>query len=65
VSFLKGLIAGTILTLVVAGIFGANGQSAGVLFVHGADFQGYHFYWSWPLFVAGSGLGWFIFSILE
>jgi len=64
-SFLKGLIAGLILTIVVASIFGVNHQSASFLNVHGVDYKDYHFYWSWPLFVAGSGLGWFIFSLLE
>ena len=64
-SFLKGLIAGLILTLVVAGIFGANHQTAGVLYVFGFDFHDHRFYWSWPLFIAGSGLGWFINSMLE
>jgi hypothetical protein len=29
------------------------------------ELHGYKLYWSWALFVIGSGLGWGIFTLLE
>ena len=64
-AFLKGLIPGLILTFVMAGILGSNGQSAGWLSVHAVDIEQFRFYWSWPLFVISTGLGTGIFAMLD
>ena len=64
-AFLKGLVAGLILTFVVAGLIGHAGGSGGMLNVRHVAIQGFSFYWSWALLVIGSGLGWFIFLMLE
>jgi hypothetical protein len=64
-AFLKGLIPGLILTFVLAGILGSNGTTAGWLNVYGTDIEQYRIYWSWPLFVISTGLGWGIFAMLD
>ncbi|MCX7864204.1 MAG: hypothetical protein N2423_04070 [Novosphingobium sp.] len=64
-AFVKGLIPGIILTLVVAGILGSNGQSAGWLNVHAIDIEQFRIYWSWPLFVIATGLGTGLFALMD
>jgi hypothetical protein len=64
-AFLKGLVAGTILAFVVAALIGHAGGTGGILHVRHFHVQGYNLYWSWALFVLGSGLGWGIFTMLE
>ncbi|MFM6933493.1 MAG: hypothetical protein ACKOUT_14765 [Novosphingobium sp.] len=62
-DFFKALIPGTILTLVVCGIFGSARTKAGYLNVTHEMIQGYGFYWSWTLFVAATLLSWAIIAM--
>ena len=64
-SFVKGLIPGTILTWVLCLILGSNGVSGTWLEIHSVSLQSHDFYWSWPMFVAATGLAWSIFWMLE
>jgi len=64
-SFVKALIPALILTLVVATIIGSNGSAGGFLMIHHTAIGTHQFYWSWPLFIASTGLAWGIFSIME
>lgn len=64
-NFIKALIPGLILTLVVATIIGSNGSAGGFLQIHHTAIEGHAFYWSWPLFVAGTGLTWGILWMME
>jgi hypothetical protein len=64
-SFLKALIPGLLLTLVVCVLIGSNGSTGGFLSIHSQAIQGHHFYWSWPLFLASTGLSWGIFWMME
>ena len=64
-AFIKGLVPGIILTFVLAGILGSNGQSAGWLNVHAIDIEQFTLYWSWPLFVVSSALGAGIFAMMD
>ena len=41
------------------------GASAGWLDVHRITIESYNFYWSWPLFIASTGLSWAIFWMME
>lgn len=73
VSLFKGLFPGILLTWVVATIMGSNGSKGGFLFIHLIEISGnsafsmsaHSFYWSWPLFIFGSMLSFFIFKMLE
>jgi hypothetical protein len=64
-SFIKALIPGLILTLVVATLIGSNGSAGGFLYIHQEAIRGHEFYWSWSLFIAGTGLAWGIFWMME
>lgn len=61
----KGLIPGFCLTFIVAMILGSNGVSGDWLEVHRVAIEGYRFYWSWPLFIASTGLATSIFWMME
>jgi hypothetical protein len=64
-AFFKGVLAGAILTFVVAALIGHGGGTGGILHVFDFMAQGYRVYWSWSLFVGGTMLGWGIFTLLE
>lgn len=64
-AFLKALIPGFILTFVVCLIIGSNGSSAGFLNIHRVSPADIDFYWSWPLFMASTGLSWGLFWMME
>jgi len=63
--FVKALIPGTILTFVVCLIMGSNGATGAWLDIHRITFESYDIYWSWPLFVASTGVSWGIFWMME
>ncbi|MCT2398202.1 hypothetical protein [Novosphingobium mangrovi (ex Huang et al. 2023)] len=69
-TFLKALIPGFLLTWVVSGIIGSNGSRGGMLaiqntYIQNGYIEGYTFYWSWPLFLAGTGLAWALFWMMD
>lgn len=65
ISLLKGLIPGSILTFVVAGIMGSNGASGAWLEIHRVLIGGQTFYWSWPLFLVTSAIAWGIIAMMD
>ena len=64
-AFLKALALGIILTLVVAYVIGSGGSSAGILNVRGVTVYDIDFFWSWGLFLAGTGLSYGILWMME
>lgn len=54
----KAMGLGVILTGSIALVIGSQGSSAGPLMVEPLMLGQYQFYWSWPIFAAGSGLSW-------
>lgn len=64
-AFLKALIPGLILTFVVSLIIGSNGSSAGYLDIFRTSMMNQDFYWSWPLFIASTGVSWGILWMME
>ena len=73
IALFKGSIPAILLTWVVSGILGSNGSKGGFLFIRQIHIAGnsafamssHSFYWSWPLFIAATMLGFFIFKMLE
>ena len=55
---IKALMLGALLTGTVALVIGSQGTSAGPLAIHMVPVAEAKLYWSWPLFVSGSGLFW-------
>lgn len=64
-AFVKALVPGFLLTWIVAGLIGSQRVRGGLLSVESIYFEGHHFYWSWPLFLAATGLAWAIFWLLD
>ena len=65
IALFKGLIPGIILTLIVSLFIGSGGSQGGFLHVHQVTLLGYDFYWSWMLFIAGTGLAAAIFLMMD
>lgn len=64
-AFIKALVPGFLLTWVVSMIIGSNGSRGGIMAIQHSYIEGYNFYWSWPLFIAGTALAWAIFAMME
>jgi len=65
IALLKAILLGTILTLIGAGIFGYAGTTAGFLNVHHLPIPDYRIYWSWPMFLAFTGLAWALLLMMD
>ena len=57
-DLLKAMVFAAVVTGCVAIVIGSQGTSAGQLAIHPMDVGAVRLYWSWPMFLAGSGLGW-------
>lgn len=64
-ALIKALVPGFLLTWVVSLIIGSNGSRGGILSIQHSYIEGYSFYWSWPLFVAGTVLAWALFAMMD
>lgn len=64
-AFLKAIVLGAVLAFIVSLFMGSGGSSGGLLNVRQVAIEGYQFYWSWPLFVVGTGLSFGIFLIMD
>lgn len=54
----KAILFGTLITWCVALVVGSQGSTGGALAVHPMQVIDYKVYWSWPLFLSGTGLAW-------
>ncbi|MCR9178654.1 MAG: hypothetical protein NXH71_00240 [Erythrobacteraceae bacterium] len=57
-DMLKALMLGAILSATIGLVIGSQGTSAGPLAIHLITLADARFYWSWPVFLSGSGLAW-------
>ena len=57
-DLLKAIFFGVVLTGCVALVIGSQGTSAGQLAIHAMAIGDFKVYWSWPLFLSGTGLSW-------
>lgn len=64
-AFLKALVLGIALALIVSLFIGSGGSSGGLLHVREVAVSDYDFYWSWPLFVIGTALSFGIFIMMD
>lgn len=55
---LKAVVFGAIVTGCVALVIGSQGSSGGRLAIEAIELGGVRLFWSWPLFLSGSGLAW-------
>ena len=64
-AFLKALVLGVFLALLVSLFIGSGGSTGGVLNVREVTVAGYDFYWSWALFLVGTGLAYGLFVMMD
>lgn len=54
----KAIVLSAIVTWCIALVIGSQGTSGGALAIQSLQVIDYKIYWSWPLFLSGSGLAW-------
>jgi len=64
-KFLKAVVLGAFLALIVSLFIGSGGSTGGMLNVREVVVQEYSFYWSWALFLLGTGLSFGIFVMMN
>ena len=64
-AFLKAIVLGAIFSFAISMVVGHAGGTGGAANVHHYAIQGFRFYWSWVLFLAGGGLAFAILLMLE
>jgi hypothetical protein len=65
IAFLKSIVLGAVLAFVVSLFMGSGGTSGGMLNVRSYTIEGVQFYWSWALFVIGTGLSFGILLLMD
>ena len=63
-DLLKAMIFGAVVSGSVAVVIGSQGTPGGQLAIETFRYDDFKFYWSWPMFFAGSGL-FFGLSLLQ
>ena len=63
--FLKALVLGLIFSLVISAVVGHAGGTGGIINVRHVEIESFRFYWSWMLFVGGTGLAFVILIMME
>ncbi len=64
-AFLKAVVLGIFLAFIVSLFIGSGGSSGGMLNVRLVTIEGFEFYWSWALFLIGTGLSFGIFLMMD
>lgn len=57
-ELLKALALGAILSSAIGLVIGSQGTSAGPLAIQLVSLADARIYWSWPVFLSGTGLAW-------
>jgi hypothetical protein len=65
IAFLKSIVLGAVLAFIVSLFMGSGGTSGGMLNVRSYTIEGVQFYWSWALFVIGTGLSFGILLLMD
>jgi hypothetical protein len=63
--FLKAVVLGIFLAAIVSLFIGSGGSSGGLLNVFLVSYEGWEFYWSWPLFLIGTALSFGLFLMMD
>lgn len=65
ISFLKAVVLGAALAFLVSLFIGSGGSTGGVLGIRQVAVADFQFYWSWALFVVGTGLCFGLFLLMD
>ncbi len=60
---LKAMIIAAAVTLCIAIVIGSQGTSGGQLAIQPMTVGDFKMFWSWPMFLAGTGLSWGLFLL--
>ena len=64
-AFLKAIVLGAALAFILSLFIGSGGSTGGILNVREVAVADVEFYWSWALFVVGTGLSFGLFLLME
>lgn len=64
-AFLKAIVLGAFLTWIVSLFIGSAGSTGGQLYIREIALADHTVLWSWPLFIAGTGLAWGILCLMK
>ena len=64
-TIVRALLPGFILTFIVTAILAAAGTRGGVLAIQPAPLLDMQVFWSWPLFLLFTALGWTLLSMMD
>lgn len=65
ISMFKAIPLGVILTLIVCLLVGSGGSDGGHLNIFNFTVEGYRIFWSWRMFLAGTGLCWALIFMMD
>ena len=65
IALLKAIVLGAVLAFIVSLFIGSGGGTGGLLNVRSHTIEGFQFYWSWALFIIGSGLSFGILLLMD
>jgi hypothetical protein len=57
-DLLKALTLGAVLSVTIGIVVGSQGTSAGPLAIQAVSLADAKIFWSWPVFLTGSGIAW-------
>ena len=57
-DLLKAMVIAAVVSGCAAIVIGSQGTTGGSLAIHPMSVGDVRLFWSWPMFLAGSGLGW-------
>ena len=57
-DMVKALVLGALLSATIGLVVGSQGTTAGPLAIHLVAIADAKIFWSWPVFLSGSGLAW-------
>jgi hypothetical protein len=63
-GMIKSVIFGAIVSAAIAMVIGSQGTSAGPLAIHLVSVADMRLFWSWPMFLSGTGL-FFALSLMQ
>jgi len=64
-ELIKSMVLGALLAFIVSLFIGSGGSTGGVLNVRHYVIEGVGFYWSWMLFLVGTGLSFGIMLLMS
>jgi len=64
-ALLKAIVIGAAFAFILSLFIGSGGSTGGMLNVRHVAVADYHFYWSWALFVVGTGLAFGILVMMD